>query len=95
MLVVHEVHRVAGRAAEHGRNILELVAAFTPIFGAGPAREVVLWQRVAQPQLLAPLLRREVPAEHRAPGTWMHDALDLRDRWESRLLRVASWSPLG
>jgi hypothetical protein len=24
---------------------------------------------------------------------WMHDALDLRDRWESRLLRAARWSP--
>jgi hypothetical protein len=82
------------RAAEHGRNVLELVAAFTPMFGTGSEREVVLWQRVARPELLSPLLRREAPAEHRAPGTWMHDALELRDRWESRLLRVAPWSPL-
>jgi hypothetical protein len=29
----------------------------------------------------------------RAPGTWMHDALSLRDRWESKLLRTATWSP--
>ena len=65
------------------------------MFGAGPEREVVLWQRVARPELLPPLLSREVPAEHRAPGTWMHDALEVRDRWESRLLRVAPWSPLG
>lgn len=83
------------RAAEHGRNVLELVAAFTPLYGAGSRREVVLWQRVARPDLLAPLLTREVPPEHRAPGTWMHDALELRDRWESRLLRVAPWSPLA
>lgn len=87
--------RTLARAAKHGRNLLELVAAFTPMFGAGPEREVVLWQRVARPDLLTPLLSREVPAEHRAPGTWMHDALELRDRWESRLLRVAPWSPLG
>lgn len=87
--------KTLARAAEHGRNVLELVAAFTPVYGSGPAREVVLWQRVARPELLGPLLRREVPAEHRAPGTWMHDALDLRDRWESRLLRVAPWSPLA
>ncbi len=82
------------RAAAHGRNVLELVAAFTSVYGTGRHREVVLWQRVARPDLLAPLLTREVPAEHRAPGTWMHDALELRDRWESRLLRVAPWSPL-
>jgi len=25
----------------------------------------------------------------------MHDALDVRDDWESRLLRSAAWSPLG
>ena len=83
------------RAAEHGRNLLDLVAAFTPRFGTGRHREVVLWQRVSQPQLLLPLLTREVPPEHRAPGTWMHDALEVRDRWESRLLRVAEWSPLA
>jgi hypothetical protein len=28
------------------------------------------------------------------PGTFMHDALDVRDQWESRLLRTSSWSPL-
>jgi hypothetical protein len=82
-------------AAEHGRNLLELVGAFTPLFGTGAQREVVLWQRVAHPELLGPLLTREVPPAYRAPGTWMHDALDVRDRWESRLLRVAPWSPLG
>lgn len=83
------------RAAEHGRNLLELVAGFTPAFGAGHRREVVLWQRIARPELLLPLLAREVPPEHRAPGTWMHDALEVRDQWESRLLRMASWSPLN
>jgi len=29
------------------------------------------------------------------PGTWMHDALEVRDDWQSRLLRSANWSPLG
>ena len=32
--------------------------------------------------------------EYRAPGTWMHDALDVRDDWESKLLRTTAWSPL-
>jgi hypothetical protein len=83
------------RAAERGQNLLDLVAAFTTVFGAGRQREVVLWQRVSRPEMLGPLFSREVPASYRAPGTWMHDALELRDRWESRLLRVAPWSPLG
>src|SRR5690242_16602422 len=38
---------------------------------------------------------RELPAHVKGPGTWMHDALEVRDDWESRLLRSASWSPLG
>ena len=83
------------RAAEAGRGMLDLVAVLVPAFGAGPEREVVLWQRVAQPEMLLPLLSREVPAAYQGPGTWMREALEVRDRWESRLLRVASWSPLG
>ena len=82
------------QAAEYGVDILELVAAFTRCWGPAK-REVVLWQRVGRPELLPPLFNREVPAEHRGPGTWMHDALEVRDRWESRLLRVAPWSPLS
>jgi hypothetical protein len=87
--------RTLEKAADMGANLLDLVAAFTPFFGTGKATEVVLWQRVAKPEFLVPLLNREVPPEYEVPGTWMHDALDVRDRWESRLLRVAPWSPLG
>jgi hypothetical protein len=35
----------------------------------------------------------DIPHAMRAPGTWMHDALALRDKWESLLLRTARWSP--
>jgi len=83
------------KAAGAGHGLLELVAAFVPRFGAGKGREVVLWQRVAQPEGLLPLLSHEVAPQFRTPGTWMHDALDVRDQWESRLLRVARWSPLA
>ena len=41
------------------------------------------------------LLTREVPPELTRPGTWMHDALALRDQWQSRLLRTTRWSPLA
>ena len=48
----------------------------------------------ADPDALLKLLQTEIPAEYRAPGTWMHDALELRDQWTSRLLRTSAWSPL-
>lgn len=78
-----------------GRSLLELQAVFCPAWGAAARRrEVILWQRVTRPNGIVGLLTSEVPAEHRAPGTWMHDALRVRDDWESRLLRTATWSPL-
>jgi hypothetical protein len=83
------------RHAESGRALLAVQAAFRTAFGSGRRREIVLWQKVVQPKGILPLLSREVPAEYKAPGTWMHDALELRDRWESRLLRSARWSPLA
>lgn len=83
------------RAADAGFGMLELVGVLVPAFGAGPEREVVLWQRIAKPEMLLPLLNHEVPEAYQGPGTWMREALAVRDRWESRLLRVASWSPLG
>lgn len=83
------------RAEEAGRSLLRLEAAFSPVWGTGRRREIVLWQRVVRPELLVGLLAHDVPEEHRAPGTWMHDALEVRDRWESRLLRCAPWSPLA
>jgi hypothetical protein len=81
------------RAGAEGWAILRLQAAFRTAFGSGRRREVVLWQRVLDPRVLVPLVTREVPERYRAPGTWMHDALELRDQWQSRLLRAAPWSP--
>jgi len=78
-----------------GRSLLELQAVFTPVWGAAAKhREVILWQKVTRPSGLLGLLTSEVPEEHRAPGTWMHDALRVRDDWESRMLRTVAWSPL-
>jgi hypothetical protein len=75
-------------------SFLEMRAAFRSVWGTGRQREVVLWQEVAEPKYLLPLFSREIPPSTKAPGTWMHDALELRDQWESRLLRTAPWSPL-
>jgi hypothetical protein len=75
--------------------LLEMVAAYQPAFGAGRRREIVLWQRVADNDALLRLLTSAVPAPMKAPGTWMHDALEVRDQWTSRLLRTSAWSPLA
>ena len=79
-----------------GRSLLELQAVLTPAWGTSARRrEVILWQRVMKPAGITGLLMSEIPADHRAPGTWMHDALQVRDDWESRLLRTSTWSPLA
>jgi hypothetical protein len=77
------------------RSLLTLHAVFQAALGSPRRREVVLWQRVDHPERLPALFTRDLPPEVRAPGTWMHDALQVRDDWESRLLRSAVWSPLG
>jgi hypothetical protein len=79
---------------ESGRGIIELEAAYQPVFGSHRTTEVVLWQRIVNHQALLYLLAHDLPPKATAPGTWMHDALEVRDQWESRILRSASWSPL-
>jgi len=79
---------------EEGTGMIELEAAFQPVYGTHQTTEVVLWQRVVNPKAVMWMLGHDLPPEASAPGTWLHDALAVRDRWESRLLRSASWSPL-
>jgi hypothetical protein len=79
---------------EEGIGIIELEAAFQPVFGTHRTTEVILWQRVVNKRALTWMLSHDLPAEASAPGTWLHDALEVRDQWNSRLLRSAAWSPL-
>jgi hypothetical protein len=87
-------HYAPSIAEGRGRGILELLSVWQTAFGTGRRLEVVLWQRIVDHDRLKNLLLTEVPPEHRAPGTWMHDALRVRDDWQSALLRTTSWSPL-
>ena len=75
-------------------RLLDIVVVFEPAFGAGRRKEAILMQKVVDPSRLQFLLTHETAPEHKAPGTFMHDALDYRDEWESKLLRTSSWSPL-
>jgi hypothetical protein len=85
---------VYAKSLDQPASMLTIQAAFQPALGSHLRREVVLMQRIHQPEALLNLLRNEIPARYRAPGTWMYEALDLRDQWTSRLLRTSSWSPL-
>lgn len=85
---------VYAQSLQRPSSMLLIQAAFRPALGSHLHREVILMQRIQRPEQLLALLRTRIPAEYRAPGTWMHDALDLRDQWTSRLLRTSAWSPL-
>ncbi|WP_232327327.1 hypothetical protein [Mycobacterium sherrisii] len=85
---------VYAKSLEAPSSMLSMHAAFQPALGSHVRREVILMQRISRPDALLDLLRSHIPAEYRAPGTWMYDALDLRDQWTSRLLRTSEWSPL-
>jgi hypothetical protein len=74
-------------------KLLEIEAAYRTAYGSHQRREIVLWQKVMNPKGLVGLLTREIPSEYKTPGRWMLDALELRDQWQSRLLRTSSWSP--
>ena len=90
----HYAREMAGHESR-GQAMLQVQGGFRTVFGSGRRREIVLWQKVVDPRLVLGLLTREVPAELQKPGSWMHDALALRDQWQSRLLRTTRWSPLA
>ena len=91
---INRCGEVYSKSLDRPNPLLAIEAAFQPALGSQRRREVALMQRIQDPQALLRLLQTEIPPEYRGPGTWMHDALDLRDQWTSRLLRTASWSPL-
>jgi len=87
---------LAGRAYApllHQSGFLRMEASFRPAYGTHRRAEMVLMQKILDNDNLTRLLTTEVPPERRAKGTWMNDALDVRDKWESKLLRTTSWSP--
>jgi hypothetical protein len=74
-------------------RLLQIEAVFQVAHGAGRRPEAILFQKVVSHDGLLKLLETETPPPMRKPGTFMHDALQVRDQWESRLLRASAWSP--
>jgi hypothetical protein len=84
----------ANEADRNRPRLLDIQAVFQVAHGAGRRPEAILMQKVVDHQALLRLFETETPPEMRAPGTFMHEALKVRDQWESRLLRTSKWSPL-
>jgi hypothetical protein len=88
------VYRPAlGAEGSHVNMSIELALQTMP--GAGQHPEVTLLQKLSSLPLLIRLLTNDIPDAVTGPGSWMHEALDLRDQWRSKLLRTAVWSPLS
>lgn len=74
-------------------HLVDFESAYRPAFGGHRRRELILWQRILQPDTFWEMIRADTPEGMKKPGQWMYDALSLRDQWQSRLLRAARWSP--
>jgi hypothetical protein len=75
-------------------SLLRIEACFQTAHGAGRRPEAILLQKVISHEGLLRLFETETRPELKQPGTFMHDALQFRDQWESRLLRTSAWSPM-
>jgi hypothetical protein len=85
---------VYSRSLDHADRFITIESAVSPAWGSQVRGEVTLMQRIHDLSRLGQLLSSEIPPAFRAPGTWMYDALEVRDQWESKLLRTSTWSPL-
>jgi hypothetical protein len=80
--------------SEGSQMHMNIELALQTMPGAGRYPEVTLMQKLSSLPRLIGLLTNDIPPEITGPGSWMHEALELRDQWQSRLLRTAVWSPL-
>jgi Protein of unknown function (DUF3237) len=77
------------------RKLLDILACFQVAHGSGIRPEAILMQKIMNFSTLGHLLTSVEEYEPTTwPGTYMTGVLDLRDQWESKLLRTSNWSPL-
>jgi len=72
-------------------RMISIAGCWTVAPGTGRHPEVVLLQRIEDWGRFSELLARGEQGAQR--GGWMVEGLRYRDRWESKLLRCAPWSP--
>jgi hypothetical protein len=77
------------------RKLLDIQACFQVAHGSGIRPEAILMQKIMSFSTLGHLLTSVEEHDPTTwPGTYMSKGLDLRDQWESKLLRTSNWSPL-
>jgi hypothetical protein len=77
------------------KKLLDIQACFQVAHGSGVRPEAILMQKIMNFSTLGNLLTSvEVHDPTTWPGSYMAKGLELRDQWESKLLRTSSWSPL-
>jgi hypothetical protein len=80
-------------ARDPATKLLQVEVTWQPAYGAGRRKEAILWQKIVNTERLNELLLHDTPPDRKLPGTFMHEALNYRDQWQSKLLRTTSWSP--
>ena len=77
------------------RKLLDIQACFQVAHGSGTWPEAILMQKVVNFSTLGRLLTSAEEHDPTTwPGTYMAKGLEIRDQWESKLLRTSAWSPL-
>ncbi|HEV3282391.1 MAG TPA: hypothetical protein VG032_12390 [Acidimicrobiales bacterium] len=76
-------------------QLLDIVACFQVAHGSGVRPEAILMQKIMNFTTLGHLLTSVEDYDPSTwPGSYMAKGLEIRDQWESKLLRTSSWSPL-
>ncbi len=90
--------RTTGRSCARRRpekKLLDIQACFQVAHGSGIRPEAILMQKVVNFSTLGRLLTSAEEHDPTTwPGTYMAKGLEIRDQWESKLLRTSAWSPL-
>lgn len=70
-------------------------AGLETVPGGGPVPENLMLSHISSARAGTDLLFHHVSRDEVKPGSWLSDALKLRDTWVSRLVRTVPWSPLN
>jgi hypothetical protein len=77
------------------QKLLDIQACFQVAHGSGIRPEAILMQKIMNFSTLGHLLTSVEEYDPTTwPGSYMAKGLELRDQWESKLLRTSTWSPI-
>ncbi len=68
-------------------------AGLETVAGGGSVPESLMISHIQTPAAAMNLFWHANPREAIQPGTWLYEALQVRDTWRSRLVRSVAWSP--